>query len=317
MRCASQPSASCDRRDVDRNLDRRVPLRRFGAVRSRDDLLRQPADQADFLGDGNEHVRADHAAQRVDPAGEHFETDDFAGCAGRPAVRNRARTGRDRAPKRMPCSISLWAMSARSMPASNQIGPRRAAALGMVHARYRRAGAGQEFGPPLPAPRAIPAKAPDLDHPLVDRKGVESRRAARLRRIRSARAISLGASASAIANSSPLKRARSQCRGPARRSSDDGNRPQQLVADVITVAVVDRLESVNLDRKDRRDCRPIGGRGAAAASPLSAKPLRLSRPVMRVGRREHGRAPLRPRRAVRLRAAGRRSAASRTGSARR
>ena len=91
-------------------------------------------------------------------------------------------------------------------------------------------------------------------------------------------AASSSASASAMANSSPLSRAiAASASVPIQRSP--GDRAQQLIADFIAVAVVDRLEAVDLDRKDDQLVRRSPPLGRRAALPRSAKPLRLSRPV--------------------------------------
>jgi hypothetical protein len=59
----------------------------------------------------------------------------------------------------MPCSISPWAISARSMPASNHTGRAERAALGMVHGDV---GAAQQIGNALAA-RALAATAEGAD----------------------------------------------------------------------------------------------------------------------------------------------------------
>src|SRR5439155_3269328 len=66
------------RRDIDGNLDRRVPRGGF-AQRLGDDLLGQAPDHADFLGDRDEDFGRDDAGQRMLPAREHLKADDLAG----------------------------------------------------------------------------------------------------------------------------------------------------------------------------------------------------------------------------------------------
>ncbi len=69
------------------------------------------------------------------------------------------------------------------------------------------------------------------------------------------------------------------------------NALEQPVTGLVAVLVVDRLEAMDLERDDD-ECSPRSARCAHSSPAASAKPLRLSRPGHRVGRREHGRPPL-------------------------
>ena len=217
----------------------------------------------------------------------------------------------------MPCSISPWAISARSMPSSNQTGratrPLRAWSSAMS-ARRKQVG---DADLARPAPTAMPTKAPTWIQLAVDLERPGHALQA------SASASSLGAAAlpsrgdaSAIANSSPLRRATTGSVGRAarsalRRSSAASRRH------VIAVAVVDRLEAMELERDDDAACR---SRSAAVCAKLLAavgEALAVEQAGHAVGRRDQRRARARPRSRAPLRAAGRRSGASRTGSARR
>src|SRR5207237_2163889 len=66
------------RRNIDRDLDSRVPVPR-DCEGSADDLLRQSIHEADFLGDRDELIRWDNTRKRVTPARKNLETDDLAG----------------------------------------------------------------------------------------------------------------------------------------------------------------------------------------------------------------------------------------------
>ena len=69
----------------------------------------------------------------------------------------------------MPCSISPWAISARSMPASNQTGRATRPLSRMVH---RDVGAAQQVGNPGVGRRrrGDAGEGADLDDPLVEQR---------------------------------------------------------------------------------------------------------------------------------------------------
>ena len=232
-----------------------------------------------LLGDRDEAVGLDHPAQRMVPARQHFEADDLAGrevhlrleeghelvmleavadalldlAVGDQRALHAARRTRPAAPTR---PLLAWssAMSARRSRS------------GM---RTSVAGADGDAG-----------EGADLDQ-----RARRSRTAAVTAcSIASASALDFAAcsasSASATANSSPLKPGDQSASGRAPRSSAAAIDPQQRVADVIAVAVVDRLEAVELEREDRPAAGRVRPRAGARSSPRSANPLRLSRPVM-------------------------------------
>ena len=141
----------------------------------------------------------------------------------------------------MPCSISLWATSARSIPASNQTGratrPLRAWSIAMSARRMmsgmRTSAAGAE---------AMPAKAPTWMIRSSNKKGRATARSTPSAPLRRG-GVPSGASASATANSSPLRR-------PITASASElveqrvRDRLQQAVAGLIAMLIVDRLEAV-------------------------------------------------------------------------
>ena len=77
-----------------------------------------------------------------------------------------------------------------------------------------------------------------------------------------------------IANSSPLNRD-ATVSSPTSLENDGGNGAQQLVADFITMAVVDRLEAVHAERND--------GQPFAAARGFFAQLLAAVRESLAVG----------------------------------
>ena len=147
----------------------------------------------------------------------------------------------------MPCSISLWTISARSMPSSNHTG--RAEQLDLARssamsARRRKSG----IWPSLGSDAAIPTKAPTWT----------SRPSASIGRVtaRSSRSASCSASREPVPRYGQGDREfvagkpRDQVAGPGQLLERRSDHPQHLVADVIAVTVVDRLEAVELQRKD-------------------------------------------------------------------
>ncbi len=257
MRWASQPSASW-------NGEMLTEILIFGSQSaasrsaSRDDMLGQAPDQADFLGDRNEHVGPDHSRKRVDPAREHLEADDLAGRE----VHLRLEIGHELAVLEAEADALLdlamgdqRALHARIEPDR----PRDAAAARMVH---RDVGAAQDVGDAgsRRGAEAMPAKAPTWMIRSSNSKGrVTVRRTASASS--SARPIAPPASARATANSSPLSRA-STASGPSSSVKRDGKRLQQPVAGLIAVLVVDRFEAVDLERDDDQVITPRCGFGA-------------------------------------------------------
>ena len=154
------------RRDVDRDLDRRIPVRRL-AQRFGDHLLGKPPDQADLLGNGNEDVRTDDAGERMVPARQHLEADDLAGREVdlRLEVRNELAVLEAEADALLDLAVS----DQRTLHAGVEPDrPRDAAAAGMIH---RDVGAAQDVGNADfgRRRRSDAGEGADLDDPVVRR----------------------------------------------------------------------------------------------------------------------------------------------------
>ena len=233
------------------------------ASASRDHLLGQPPDQADLLGDGNEHVGADDSGQRMIPAREHLEADDLAGGE----VHLRLEIGKELAVLEAEADalLDLALGDQRALHAGVEPDrPRDAAAAGMVQ---RDVGAAQEIGDAGfgAGGRAMPAKAPTW---MIRSSNVNGRVTARSTASAICSACRLhrpAASSSAIANSSPLRRRDRRPRGRALRPEAPAIALQQPVADLIAVLVVDRLEPLDLERDDDQLLAP------APAAPAQAR----------------------------------------------
>ena len=175
----------------------------------------------------------------------------------------------------MPCSISLWAISSRSMPASNHIG-RAERPTGRGPWRCRRGAASREFGLVRVRP-GNPKEGPDLNLPLFPRSGASLPQ----QRSASTRPRQALSTPPRDANSPPTSRAPSgRARRPLQRSRDH---PKHTVANVIAVAVVDRLEAVKLERQDDDRCR-LPPRVRRSSAPLVAEPLAIEQSGHAVGR---------------------------------
>ena len=163
-------------------------------------------------------------------------------------------------PKRMPCSISLCAISSRSIPASNHIGrAERALRAWSIAMSARRSRSGMLM--PCGLADDMPRKAPTwINLPCSSSGSVTARSSRSASRERFAAVVDR---APATANSPPLSRASAAARRALRRQRRR-QAAQHRVADVIAVAVVDRLEAVELDRQDRDLRAARRGRGGSA-----------------------------------------------------
>ena len=191
------------RRDVDGDLQRRVPARRL-AQRFADHLLRQAPDQSDFLGDRNENVRPDDPGQRVIPAREDLETHDLA-CR---EVHLRLEERHELAVLEAEADalLDLTLGNQRALHAGIEPdGPRDPAAPRMIQ---RNVGTAQQVRNPRfrRRGRSNPSESADLDDPLVESEWTRDRSEQLLSHLLGFGALS-GPSARAIANSSPLNRA--------------------------------------------------------------------------------------------------------------
>ena len=169
MRCASQPSASCEGEMLTEIL---IAGSQLAASRKRfaDDLFGQAANQADFFGNRNEDVRTDHARQRMDPAGEHLEADDLAG--GEVDLRLEIRDELAVLEPEADALLDLAMGNQRAL--HSRVEPDRpgdAAAARMVHARYRR-GAGCRGSRVGGRRRGNSGEGPDLDDPFFEQRRV-------------------------------------------------------------------------------------------------------------------------------------------------
>ena len=299
------------RGDVDRNLDRGVPLRRF-AKRVGNDLLGKAADQADFLRDGDEDVGTDHARKRVVPPREHLETDDLA--VGK--IDLRLEIGNELAVIEAEANALLDLAVGDERALHPLVEPDRAAAPGRcAHgpSRCRRGAARPECGR-RGRRRSNAGKSADLDDPLVEHQRLSHGAQDRLGKLFGAIGLARPAIASATANSSPLMRAITAS-APARRKRGR-DRLQKPFPGFIAMLVVDRLEAVDLEGDDDEIVAARAGLLAELRSRGRRNPCDCRGPSPDRWWREPS--PASPaRRELRLRAGGRRSGASRTGSARR
>ena len=179
-------------------------------------MLGQAADQADFFGDRNEHVRADHPRERVDPAGQHLEADDLAG----PKIDLGLEIGNELAVLETEADALLdLAMSdQRALHAGIEPDrPGNAAVAGMIHRDVRTAQdvRNTDVGR---GGRGDSGERTDLDDPFFEQERPGHRPQDRLGKLVGA-AHFVRASARATANSSPLRRA-STASGPSSSASE-------------------------------------------------------------------------------------------------
>ena len=203
IRCASQPSASCEGEILTEILISGSHVYRF-AQGFTDHLLGQAADQANLLGDRNEDVRTDDSGQRMNPARQHLEPDDLAGRE----IDLRLEIGNELAVLEAEADPLLDLAIGNQRALHARVEPHRAADASVSRMVHGDIGAAQQVGDSGVGRRrgSDSGEAADLDDPLLEQERAGCRFEAWLRRLLGA--VARRSSVSAAANSSPLSLAR-------------------------------------------------------------------------------------------------------------